>query len=306
MKTMIASLIAVAGIAGIANAQPYPSNASLAFEAWNGSAWVRNSITLGAGQTRVEVRAVVDYSGPAGSAVALSSLRYQPTLTGADLTGASQDNFAGWRNGGVSGDLIAGSMVSTAEGNDGNALATYGRVGFGSTATNSASFNIITTHRHGGDFPANGFTGAGAALRVAGSFVTQFPGTGEAAATADDINRINRGLVASQSSALIGGNPNPNYRGGLTGIVIFRAAITLGDSTATRVLGTDDWSQARAGSGVGTTDNRRFSLWQVVDSEAIGSLRVDMNHIPLSIVVPSPASMALLGLGGLAAARRRR
>lgn len=302
MKTMIASLIVVAGIAGVANAQPYPSDASLAFEAWNGSAWVRNSVTLGAGQTRLEVRAVVDYSGPAGSAVALSSLRYQPTLTGADLTGASQDNFAGWRNGGVSGDLIANSMVTVAEGNDGNALASYGRVGFGGTATNTASFNVITTHRHGGDFPAAGFTGAGAALRVAGSFVTTFPSATVPNATANDINFINRGLVASQSSAL----NNPNYRGGLTGLVIFRAAILLGDSTETRTLSTADWSQARAGSSVGSTDDRRFSLWQVTDSETIGSLRVDINHIPLSIVVPSPASMALLGLGGLAAARRRR
>lgn len=306
MKTMIVSLIAVAGVASIANAQAYPSNASLAFEAWNGSAWVRNSITLGAGQTRVEVRAVVDYSGPAGSAVALSSLRYQPTLTGADNSGASVDNFAGWRNGGVSGDLIAGSMLTTTEGNDGNALATYGRVGFGSTASNSSSLNVITTFRHGGDSPANGYTGPGAALRVAGSFVTNFPGTVDGAATATDINSINRGIVASQSSAEIGGQPNPNYRGGLTGIVIFRAAITLGDSTETRTLSTDDSSQARAGSSVGSTDNRRFSLWQLVGSETIGSVRVDMNHIPLSIVVPSPASMALLGLGGLAAIRRRR
>jgi hypothetical protein len=306
MKNVITSLVLVAGIASVANAQAYPSDASLAFEAWNGSAWVRNSITLAAGQTRVEVRAVVDYTGPAGSAVGLSSLRYQPTLTNADLTGASQDNFAGWRNGGIGGDLVANSMLSVAEGSDGNALATYGRVGFGATATNTSSFNVITTHRHGGDFPANGFTGSGAALRVAGSFVSTFPSATVGTATANDINFINRGLVASQSSALVGGQPNPAYRAGLTGLVIFRAAITLGDSTETRVLSTDDRSQARAGSSVGSTDDRRFSLWQVVDSETIGSLRVDMNHIPLSIVVPSPASMALLGLGGLAAARRRR
>jgi hypothetical protein len=193
-------------------------------------------------------------------------------------------------------------MVTVAEGNDGSALASYGRVGFGGTATNTASFNVITTHRHGGDFPANGFTGSGAALRVAGSFVTTFPSATVGTATANDINFINRGLVASQAAAL----NNPNYRGGLTGLVIFRAAILLGDSTETRVLSTDDRSQARAGSSVGSTDDRRFSLWQVTDSEVIGSLRVDMNHIPLSIVVPSPASMALLGLGGLAAARRRR
>jgi hypothetical protein len=306
MKTMIVSLIAVAGVAGIANAQAFPSNASLAFEAWNGSSWVRNSFTAAPGQTRVEVRAVVDYSGPAGSAVALSSLRYQPVLGNADLTGASQDSFAGWRNGGVGGDLVANSMLSVAEGNDGNALASYGRVGFGSVATNSGSLNVITTFRHGGDFPAAGFTGTGAALRVAGSFVSTFPGTVDGPATADDINRINRGLVASQSTALIGGNPNPNYRSGLTGLVIFRAAILLGDSTATRTLSTDDWSQARFGSSVGSTDNRRFSLWQLNDAETVGSVRVDVNHIPLSIVIPSPASMALLGLGGLAAARRRR
>jgi hypothetical protein len=286
-------------------AQPYPSNASLAFEAWNGVAWVRESITLAPGQSRVEVRAVVDYFGPAGSAYALSSLRYQPVLSNADNTGPNVDNFAPWRNGGVTGDTIPGSMLSVAEGDTTTALDSYGRVGFGSTATSSASFNVITTHRHGGDSPARGYTGVGAALRVAGSFVTQFPGTGDAPATADDINRINRGIVASQSTGGITPLPDPDFREGLTGLVIFRAAILLGDGTQDRTLGTEDWSQARAGSGVGTIDNRRFSLWQATPTEAIGSLRVDMNHIPLNIVVPAPATVLCFALSSLVLRRKR-
>jgi hypothetical protein len=205
----------------------------------------------------------------------------------------------------VSGDFVANSILSLAEGNDGNALASYGRVGFGSAATNTANQNVITTHRHGGDAPLNYYEGPGAALRVAGSYVTRFPNP-NIIIVPEDIDRITRGLAASQSSQFIGGQPNPNYRSELTGIIIFRAAILLGDSTQDRVLGTEDWSQARAGSGLGSTDNRRFSLWQVHPSESIGTLRVDLEHIPLTIVVPAPVSTALLGLGFMLRTRSRR
>jgi hypothetical protein len=304
MKSILLVCLSAAA-ASIASAQGYPTHASLAFEAWNGSAWVRNNIALSAGQSRVEVRAVVDYFAPAGSAAALSSLRYQPVLSNADNTGPIVDDFAPWRNGGVSGDFVANSILSLAEGNDGNALASYGRVGFGSAATNTANQNVITTHRHGGDAPLNYYEGPGAALRVAGSYVTRFPNP-NIIIVPEDIDRITRGLVASQSSQFIGGQPNPNYRSELTGIIIFRAAILLGDSTQDRVLGSEDWSQARAGSGLGSTDNRRFSLWHVHPSESIGTLRVDLEHIPLTIVVPAPVSTALLGLGFMLRTRSRR
>jgi hypothetical protein len=290
----------------VARAQSFPSNASLAFEAWNGSSWVRHSMTLAPGQQRVEVRAVVDYFGPPGSAYALGSVRYQPVLSDADNTGTSVDSFAPWRNGGVTGTTIPNSLLSVEEGDDGGALPSYGRVGFGSSATNSANLNVITTFRHGGDSPLRGYTGPGAALRVAGSFVSTFPGLVEGPATAQDINSINRGLVASQSAGMITPVPDPNFREGLTGLVIFRAAILLGDGTQTRTLGTEDWSQARLGSSVGSTDNRRFSLWLLNSSETVGSLRVDLNHIPLSIVVPAPMSLGVLGMIGFAGCARRR
>jgi hypothetical protein len=80
----------------------------------------------------------------------------------------------------------------------------------------------------------------------------------------------------------------------------------LGDGTQTRTLGTEDWSQARLGSSVGSTDNRRFSLWLLNSSETVGSLRVDLNHIPLSIVVPAPMSLGVLGMIGFAGCARRR
>lgn len=90
----VASIVGVLG-GGSATAQPYPEDAELRFQVWDGSQWV----------ARVEWRAVVNYLGTRTDLVGLGSILYSPIISNADNTGtgAQADQFAPWRNGGVGG-----------------------------------------------------------------------------------------------------------------------------------------------------------------------------------------------------------
>jgi MYXO-CTERM domain-containing protein len=302
MKKVIVSLVALSGIAAVANAQTPPMEpigASLRFEAWNGMEWTRNLVTVPG--ARVEIRAVVNYTGTRTDLTAMGEILYQPILSNADNTGGSTDNFGPFRNGGISGNGIPGSLLTEAEGNNSGALADYGRVRFGQTAMNTANQNVMTQFRHSGG--SNGAP-AGEWIRLAGSFVSQWPAaTLPAAPGADGLNRITRGVSANQVSRALT-NPQTNHTLGTSNLVIFRMALTLGDGTDTRTLTSSPSFLKRAG-GTTSTDDTRYMTWQAGDSDN-GSVRVGVEFQDLTISVPTPASMALLGLGGLVAARRRR
>jgi hypothetical protein len=54
-----------------------------------------------------------------------------------------------------------------------------------------------------------------------------------------------------------------------------------------------------------STENRRFSLGQLVCREMIGSVRVELSHNPITIVFPTPTSLTIMGLSSLPTLRRR-
>ena len=296
-------LIAVAGLASVANAQPYPVEATMTFQVFDGTNWVSN--INGMENQRVEYRVVIDYSGPRTDLFALGEVIYQPTISGVDNTGASQDQHAAFRNGGISGNSVAGSMLTGAEGGNGGALAGgYGRVVYGQTGMNSstASQNTMTLFRH-----SAGSAGAPAGewMRVAGQFVTSWPAaTLPAAPGATGVNNIQRGVASGQTSFALAPT---THVAGVDNLVIFRGAITLSDALDTRtlVLNSSDAFLKRTG-GTTSTDDRRYMTWQTSNVDA-GSYRTGVTFVPATItLIPTPATAALLGLGGLVAARRRR
>jgi hypothetical protein len=312
MKKIIASMLAVAGVASVASAQTYegytgPAAARLTFQVWNGSSWGSSAVVDQTSSNRqVEVRAVLSYTGTRTDLLGLGELLYQPTLSNADNEGVNTDSFGAWRNGGISGNAVANSMLSEAEGNNGATLASYGRVRFGGIATDPSTSNVITTFRHTAG--SNGAP-AGSWLRAAGSFVGQWPIAYTGTGIADDTNRILRGTSAQQASQAVAGT---NWVAGTTGLVLWRQAVVISNDGGVRDLTLSSFIEsARRVGGPTSTDNRRWAGWQTSASDSgTGNTGhrtlLEYSGATISVIIPSPASVALLGLGGLVATRRRR
>jgi hypothetical protein len=169
----MASCPLLALAAGLARAQTYEDNgAMLSFQVWNPvtSTWT-SSVGVAPGvATTVEWRVVANYIGTRTDLFAMCEVLYQPTITGVDDLGANMDQLGAWRNGGVTGNNIPGSMLTEAEGDLVGFPQGYGRVRFGGTASQSNTSNIMTSFRHSnGTFLAP----LGEYIRIAGSFVSQ-------------------------------------------------------------------------------------------------------------------------------------
>lgn len=321
MKKIIASMLAVAGVATVASAQTYEGYATsgnpnsgvgaarLTFQVWNGSSW-SDSVTVDqtSSNRQVEVRAVLSYTGTRTDLLGLGELLYQPTLSNADNSGANTDGFGAWRNGGISGNAVANSMLNEAEGNNGAPLASYGRVRFGGIASDPSTSNVLTTFRHGGDAAQAGAP-AGTWLRAAGSFAVNWPIAYTGTGTANDTNAILRGVSAQQASQAVAGT---NWVGGTTGLVLFRQAVLVSSDGGPRTLTLSSFIESvRRVGGPTSTDNRRWVGWQTGAADSgTGTTGhrtlVTFEGATINVIIPSPASVALLGLGGLVAARRRR
>ncbi|HYF14916.1 MAG TPA: hypothetical protein VD971_07590 [Phycisphaerales bacterium] len=304
----VAALIALSGAAAVVTAQPdtnLPTETQVRFQVWNGSSWSNQAAASPGDQ--VEFRIVVSYTGSNSSVMALGNARLQPVISNFDNDNGngSVDGFAAFRNGGVSGNFIAGSMLSQAEGQNGNALPSYGRVfPFGSAAMNGANGNTLTAFRHGGGAPANGAP-AGSWARLAGSTVATWPASGLTAAQANaaSLNGIFRGLAVSQLSQA---NAGTAWQGGTQDIVVFRGAVQLSTNAGNRtlILSNAAGSLLRVG-GVGSDDDARYVAWQTSTTDN-GSYRSAVQVLTGAIVIPTPGGLALLAVGGIAAARRRR
>lgn len=287
------------------------SGGELRFEVFDTatSSWQQNvSVTPG---SRVEWRVTVSYTGTNTSVNALGSITYQPTFSNIDNTAdGGIDQLLPWRNNGTQGITVLNSMLTIAEGASGSPLDTYGRVRFGATTANSSSQNVITTHRHGGDFAAAGAP-AGSWLRVSGNFGSSWPLAAlptVADATAANLNAINRGVQANQASHVSPiGFPSTWHVFGTQQLVLFRGALQLSDLADARSLelSSPAGTQQRVG-GVNSAVDTRFMAWQtsIVDN---GSWRVGVQTLPATItVIPAPATLAGLAYFALATSRRMR
>ncbi|GEM_PF-806140 len=312
MKNVIVSLVALAGIAAVANAQVTQEPIGARFEyqvSVNGGAW-SNSATINAGQ-RVEWRARVSYTGSL-AAVALGQVYYQPVFSNVDNSGAgmAQDQLGAFRNNGISGQgnsTLTPGLLSAAEGNNAAALADYGRVvyGFTSRSTTAGNSGGLTGFRHtaGSDgAPAGNF------IRIAGANNTPwYPAS------------IPNGTVALNSQILWGVVSDNNtatstwFATGTQNLNIFRQAFIasnegqLNDRVVT--LNSEAASLRRAGGGAGADDIRFMTFALAGEAGATATVRVGVEYVGATITIlaiPAPGVAALLGLGGLVATRRRR
>lgn len=110
MHRSVVPVVALAGCAALVHAQAVePGTTRLAFEVWNGSSW-GSSAALMPGD-RVEYRVTVSYTGTQ-NVFGLAGGRYQPTFSNVDNDGPIRDANAPFRNGGISGNAVAGSVLS--------------------------------------------------------------------------------------------------------------------------------------------------------------------------------------------------
>lgn len=296
MKSVIASLVAVAGMSVAASAAV---NTQVSFlVSVDGGPFSNNvEIAAGSGQHNVEVVARFTYVGP-GVAQGFASAIFQPTVSN---FGASDVALA-YVNGGM------GSNVSTPSGVVSDSAGQYGRINpYGRTALTSTN-QAITNHIHN----SSGGSPAGRFLRIAQRSATGWMG-GNGNTTGG------QGVAVAQLANVGRSFSDPAFAPG-TSVNVFRWGMTIdaGSDSASgaRVL-TVDAPIEGFGNRVGATSAQfpgsavgdREVYWWGDMNASTGDLRgtaaVAQSFINI-VVVPTPASLALMGLGGLCVARRRR
>ncbi len=297
------------GVAATSHAQTLQLGTLMRFQVWNGTQW--SSSTTAMPGSQVEYRISMSYSGTAANIVGFGSARYQPIFSNAINTGLSIDTHAPFRNGGASGDSLPGSLLSAAEGASGASLASYGRVGYGSTVMAASSLNTLTQFRHGGGAPINNAP-PGSFIRLAGSDVSSFPFPTIASAvqaTPVAINMIARGVASSQRGPIESGVQNTSFVAGLQNVVIFRGAMQLaaGNADRTMTISNAEGSLLRGRHGVdpiGSADDTRYVMWWASNGNAISTRVVTL---PASVqIIPSPGATPLAVAALVVVTRRRR
>ena len=274
MKSVIASIVAVAGIAAAANAQSI-IDLQVSLDGLNWS----DSVDATPGQT-VETRLVFSYTGTA-SPVGLASAVVQPTVSnwGADL------NFLGLVNNGQ------GANNTTPPGVVDDVPGAYGRIRPFGRNTYSAPNALKGFVQQ--DVGVN-------YLRIGQTQATSFPGGAGNTTGAS-------GVAIAQLSNVGRTAADPEFKFGSTGIVGFKFGFAVaGDTTDYRSL---DVTIPLAGIGNRTaaTGGQVYYYGDLGETTGLirGTATVDgatVNIVP----IPAPGALALLGLGGIIGGRRRR
>jgi uncharacterized protein (TIGR03382 family) len=283
MKSVIASLVAVAGMSVAANAVV---NTSVVFQtSSDGTNWFGGTHDYNAG-TQVMSRALVTYTGT-GTPFGLASFVFQPTVSNA----IAADTMSAFINGGVgsntsspSGVISGGQLTDT---------TSFGRVspwGRSATASSSAIRGFFHTN------PNNDGINY---LRIAQTQVTSWiGGTGNTTGGS--------GVNIAQLSNVGRTTSDPAFNPSLSSVYVFKFGFTADATGGDRNM-VIDAPLAGFGNRNTTTGDREVYWWGDMN-EASGSIRgtAAVTTATAHILVPTPASLALLGLGGLAVGRRRR
>jgi len=260
--------IALVAAAGIA-ASANAQNTKLIFEASvNGGPWTMNLAEANPGDV-VKIRlsaALINYNGTR-SILGFSGITLQPTLSG-------------WNAG--SGDTVAGfDAFSDTRAGGGVAAGGNGRqfpFNTGAPMTTSSPSGEATTFVDGG----NTLRWSGALNTAGGSTLT-------------------RGLgLAQQTQGLLGGDFSTS-----TNPVLFVYQVTIGASRA----GAADGSEFLTASAPLNLINLARGSWYTAANglNTVNAAVTTDTIMPVRInIVPTPGALALLGLGGLVAGRRRR
>lgn len=313
MKKTIGSIVAVAGLAAAATAQP---STELRYEvrifnAGNNTGW-GSTVNALPGDT-VEVRAVVSLIDGGTIGGGLKQIVFQPVLSGGlnwnigqagapaggdtliyqNVTAATSTNNQG------NGVGPLGGTRSTPVGIVPDAPGAYGRLSpWGANATTTSTF-------------LRGHLGTGTAaglIRIAQNTITNWIGVGATSGTTAN-NNVNGGggVSVAQISAPSRIASDPAYEAGQTNLVVFKFGIVLSADTNLRTITIDTPANGfgRTLSGTSYVNNTQwFNSPNSGDTDLTRTGAVAVRG--LINIVPAPGALALLGLGGLVAARRRR
>jgi len=269
MKSVIASLIAVAGLSVAANAG---STMTMVYST-DGINFSSHLDVLPGTHVEAMVRASTDTAGALG----LGQVIFQPVISNF-IAANTVDAFA---NGGQ------GSNTSTPSGVVADAPGQYGRLSpFGRTALGATNF--IFAHRTSVGQPA------GEWLRIAQKQVTAWAG-GSGNTTG------NSGVPCAQLANVGRTASDPAFNGVVNNVDLFRFGFTVNNPVG------DTLSGDILNLGINTNSNTRAIAWfNDMNTNVGGLIEVPAINGGSITVVPTPASLALLGLGGLAMGRRRR
>jgi hypothetical protein len=321
MKSVIASLIAVAGMSVAANGQQL--NMLVSTDGLNFS----SSVNANPGQT-VQILVTASYTGTSTQVAGFGSAIFQPTVSnwhvGADMllplrqggntlpadgSGMIQPQFYTGVTAGSGTPVQAGYVAGT-----------YGRVnpmgrtfldganairGWEHTNPNGDGINYLRIAQSN---VSNWIGGAGNTDGLSGVNCAQLFLNGRTTSDPDFWGNTDTSFDSTFGWSATGRNPANDYR--RQNVELFRFAITLDSSTTLRTLTVDaplggqQYNSSVSGSGryMGFFTQTAASADPNVKS-ALTSANITDGFIN---VVPTPASLALLGLGGLVAGRRRR
>jgi hypothetical protein len=274
------SILALAGVCGGASA------ATTVNILVNGGSQL--DLYPGSGVHHIDV--LVTVSTTATNAIGLGSMIFQPTVS----------NF-----GNLPGDALVaftsafGSNTSTPSGAVPDAQGQYGRI------TPFAAVNLTSSQRLFGHLHTGFSAGAppGTWLRIAQAQVTSWIGstgntTGGSGVNIKQLNNIGRTTA------------DPAFLAQTSNVHVLRFALQIDTGFPSDERRTLTVDAPLAGFGnLNTTTGNREVYWYADMNEVAGSVRevpiVNTARIQV-LLIPAPASLALLGLGGLAVARRRR
>jgi len=279
VKNIIASIVAAAGIASMASAQITQMDVETSLD---GVSWSGGNRAVNPGTT-VQFRYKVSFNanGTTASPTGFASLTFQPTVSnwGTDTLNA----FA------TSGNNTNGGAVTEASGNFGRIIP------FASTgATTSDPYRGHVQTASGTQF-----------LRIARTTITNWVGQGLTSGTsaANNFNGAG-GLACVQKGFSLVTATDPAFNPAIANVVLAKFSLTLSNDGAARTLVI---SAPTEGMSRNATTGAREASWFSSNTDNFGSIKAAVSVADASLtVVPAPGALALLGMGGLMAARRRR
>lgn len=293
MKKVIVSMLAVAGMAMAANA----AETTIVYEASvdGGNTWA-SSVNAAPG-SEVQVRARVVWSGTA-QVFGLSQVIFQPVVsnwTGAD----SLETTPGTP--GNNGIGPVGGTRSTPIGTVPDAPGVFGRITpFGANAYSTSTY-------------LRGHVGTGTAaglLRLSRADVTNWIGVGPTSGAAAVNNWTGAAGVSIAQIAPASRLPTDPAFNDSSSPIVFKFGFVLGSSTDARTLSINTPIEGinRETAAGNANYGHAFASWFLSSTAAQGTRFYDsVGAEGASITVtPAPGALALIGLGGLVATRRRR
>jgi len=291
MKNVIGSLVAIAGMAVAANADTSKLDILVSKDGvnWSPSATFNPS----AGETRAYVAYVMSYVGTAAAPNAFASLTFQPVFSNVRVGTDSVAAFADRGNNTNGGSIDPRADYSQAGG--------FGRLKpWAATGPSTSQSYVVHTHTaSSGGAPAGNF------FRIARNDITRWAGQGVTTGTAA-VNNFNGagGVVAGQKQAP--GAADPARVAGTQGLVLMVLALDIG-AVAAGESHTILADAPTAGMSRNATTGAREASWWANTSENAASIKAAVEVAGGEInIIPAPGALALLGLGGLVAGRRRR